>query len=79
MVDDLAELQHSSSATGNLSGGNIDRVATENGTRADIGYAVEHPSVEVQTAHYPSPLVRLNCFLLMGSHQPMCLLRTGMS
>lgn len=50
VVDDLAELQHSSSTTGNLSGGKIDRAATESGTRTDIGSAVEHPSVEVQTS-----------------------------
>ncbi|MCD7455802.1 hypothetical protein HAX54_029656 [Datura stramonium] len=32
VVDDLAELQHSISATDNLSGGQIDGIATENGT-----------------------------------------------
>lgn len=50
VVDDLAELQHSSSATGNLSGGKIDQVATEIGTCTDIASAAEHPSVEVQTS-----------------------------
>lgn len=48
--NDLTELQHPSSATCNLSGGKIDRVATQNGTRTDIGSAVEHPSVEMQTS-----------------------------
>ncbi|CAN4127651.1 unnamed protein product [Withania somnifera] len=50
VVDYLAELQHSSSATGNSSGGQIDWVATKNGTRTDIGHDAEHPSVEMQTS-----------------------------
>ncbi|KAF3645870.1 Zinc ion binding protein isoform 2 [Capsicum annuum] len=49
-VDDLAELQHSSSATGNLSSRQVDRVATENGTLTDMSHAVGHPSVEMQTS-----------------------------
>ncbi|KAK4338211.1 hypothetical protein RND71_042698 [Anisodus tanguticus] len=58
VVDDLTEVQHLVSATDNLSGGQTDRVATENGTCADIGHAVENPSVEkMQT----SPLSKSTC------------------
>ncbi|KAJ8526736.1 hypothetical protein K7X08_029213 [Anisodus acutangulus] len=58
VVDDLTEVQHSVSATVNLSGGQTDRVATGNGTCADIGHAMENPSVEkMQT----SPLSKSTC------------------
>ncbi|XP_016434839.2 uncharacterized protein LOC107761170 [Nicotiana tabacum] len=50
VVGGLTELQHSSSATDNLSGGQIDRVCTENGTCADIVPSVENSPVEMETS-----------------------------